>query len=141
MKALPYCVRAANENQIRENNDCGKLARPHIPGIVKRASNSRSAMTWIARFESCDIATVVFLAALVVIAVTTYKDYSISNDEGVQHHYGELIVGYYTSDFKNRSSSASKIFISTAACSTSSPSPSLIWSRSIRTTSVICCAR
>ena len=75
----------------------------HIPGSVKRASNSRSAMTWIARFESSDIATIVFLAALVVIAVATYKDYSISNDEGVQHHYGELIVGYYTSGFKNQS--------------------------------------
>ena len=60
-------------------------------------------MTWMARFESCDIATVVFLAALVVIALTTYNDYSISNDEGVQHHYGELIVRYYTSGFKNQS--------------------------------------
>jgi hypothetical protein len=80
-----------------------KLARPYISGIVKRASTSRSAMTWMARFESCDIATVVLLAALVVIALTTYKDYSISNDEGVQHHYGELIITYYTSDFKNQS--------------------------------------
>ena len=80
-----------------------KLARPYIPGIVKRASTSRSAMTWMARFEPCDIATVVLLAALVVITLTTYKDYSISNDEGVQHHYGELIVKYYTSGFKNQS--------------------------------------
>src|SRR5260370_41150966 len=80
-----------------------KLARPYIPGIVKRPSTSRSGLKGMARFESCDIAPVVLLAALVVITLTTYKDYSISNDEGVQHHYGELIITYYTSDFKNQS--------------------------------------
>jgi hypothetical protein len=80
-----------------------KLAGSYIPGIVKRASTSRRAMTWMARFEPCDIATVVLLAALVVIALTTYKDYSISNDEGVQHHYGELIIAYYKSGFRNQS--------------------------------------
>jgi hypothetical protein len=80
-----------------------KLAGAYIPGFVKRASTSRNAMTWTTRFESSDVATVVFLATLVVIAVATYNDYSISNDEGVQHHYGELIVKYYTSGFKNQS--------------------------------------
>ena len=80
-----------------------KLAGAYIPGIVKRASTLRGAMTWMARFESSDIATVVLLAALVVIALTTYKDYSISNDEGVQHHYGELIIAYYKSGFRNQS--------------------------------------
>src|SRR5450432_3332297 len=80
-----------------------KLAGAYIPGIVKRASTSRGAMTWMARFESSDIATVVLLAALVVIALTTYKDYSISNDEGVQHHYGALIIAYYKSGFRNQS--------------------------------------
>src|SRR3984893_4054139 len=79
-----------------------KLAGAYIPGIMKRASTSRSAMTRMARFESSDIATVVLLAALVVIALTTYKDYAISNDEGVQHHYGELIIAYYRSGFKVR---------------------------------------
>ena len=80
-----------------------KLAGAYIPGFVKRASTSRNAMTWTTRFESSDVATVVFLATLVVIAVATYNDYSISNDEGVQHHYGELIVKYYSSGFKNQS--------------------------------------
>src|SRR5216683_7799074 len=79
-----------------------KLAGAYIPGIVKRASTSRSAMTWMARFESSDIATVVLLAALVVVALITYKDYSISNDEGVQHHYGELIIAYFASGFANQ---------------------------------------
>ena len=77
-------------------------AGSHIPGSVKRASTSRGATTWMARFESCDIATVVLLAAIVVISLTTYNDYSISNDEGVQHHYGELIIRYYASGFKNQ---------------------------------------
>src|SRR5450755_4934276 len=74
-----------------------------LAGAYKRASTSRGAMTWMARFESSDIATVVLLAALVVIALTTYKDYSISNDEGVQHHYGALIIAYYKSGFRNQS--------------------------------------
>ena len=29
----------------------------------------------------------------------TFRDYAISNDEGVQHHYGELIIAYYRSGF------------------------------------------
>lgn len=57
---------------------------------------------WIARFNACDIATVILIAALVVIALCTFKDYAISNDEGVQHHYGELIVAYYTSGFTDQ---------------------------------------
>ena len=32
-----------------------------------------------------------------------YKDYAISNDEGVQHHYGELIIAYYASGFSDQS--------------------------------------
>jgi hypothetical protein len=55
------------------------------------------------RLQSCDIATVVLVAALVVIALCTFKDYAISNDEGVQHHYGELIIAYYSSGFRDQS--------------------------------------
>ena len=33
------------------------------------------------------------------IALFTFRDYAISNDEGVQQHYGELIVAYYQSGF------------------------------------------
>jgi len=56
-----------------------------------------------ARFDPFDIATVALLAALVVLALWTFRDYAISNDEGVQHHYGELILNYYASGFKDRS--------------------------------------
>jgi len=56
-----------------------------------------------ARFDPFDIATVALLAALVVLALWTFRDYAISNDEGVQRHYGELILNYYASGFKDRS--------------------------------------
>jgi hypothetical protein len=54
------------------------------------------------RFDPFDIATSALLAALVVLAIWTFRDYAISNDEGVQHHYGELILNYYASGFKDR---------------------------------------
>ncbi|MGB8398919.1 glycosyltransferase family 39 protein [Bradyrhizobium sp.] len=80
-----------------------KLAGERIPSIANRAFPLRNAIRWIARFEAHDIATVVLMAALVVIALFTYKHYAISNDEGVQHHYGELIIAYYTSGFRDQS--------------------------------------
>src|ERR1700674_5238083 len=72
-----------------------------MPGIVKRALALRNTLQWTARFDSHDIATFVLIAALVVVALLTYKDYAISNDEGVQHHYGELIIAYYTSGLRD----------------------------------------
>ena len=68
-----------------------------------RALPLRNAQRWIARFESHDVATVVLLAALIVVALFTYKDYAISNDEGVQDHYAELIIAYYASGFTDQS--------------------------------------
>ena len=59
-------------------------------------SGKRSAFA-IARVDAFDIATVILIAALTVLAACTFKHYAISNDEGVQHHYGELIVAYYAS--------------------------------------------
>ena len=42
------------------------------------------------------------LAALAAVALLTFRDYAISNDEGVQHHYGELIIAYYRSGLADR---------------------------------------
>jgi hypothetical protein len=78
-------------------------AEERIPGIAKRALPLRNALQWIARFESCDIATTALLAVLIVLALLTSKDYAISNDEGVQHHYAELILRYYASGFADQS--------------------------------------
>jgi hypothetical protein len=80
-----------------------RVADERVPGVARVVLLPRDALRWIARFEPHDIATVVLLAALIVIALLTYKDYAISNDEGVQHRYGELIVSYYSSGFGDKS--------------------------------------
>src|SRR5215468_11241190 len=79
-----------------------QLAGERVPGIAEKALPWSRAIRSIARFDACDIATVALIAALVVIALFTFKDYAISNDEGVQHHYGELIIAYYQSGFRVR---------------------------------------
>jgi hypothetical protein len=58
---------------------------------------------WLrARYSVCDLATAALLAALAAIAIFTFRDYAVSNDEAVQHHYGELILAYYASGFADR---------------------------------------
>jgi hypothetical protein len=47
----------------------------------------------------CDLAAAVLFAALIILVITTFRDYAISNDEEVQQHYGTLIVAYYASGF------------------------------------------
>jgi hypothetical protein len=64
-----------------------KLAEERIAGSAERAS-LRSRSAWITRFDAYDFATIVLVTGLVVIALCTFKDYAISNDEGVQHHCG-----------------------------------------------------
>jgi hypothetical protein len=80
----------------------GHLTGERPPGIAEKALPWSRAIRSIARLDAYDIATVALIAALVVIALCTFKDYAISNDEGVQHHYGELIIAYYRSGFRVR---------------------------------------
>jgi hypothetical protein len=54
------------------------------------------------RYSLCDVATVALLGVLTAIAIFTFRDYAISNDEAVQHHYGELILSYYASGLTDR---------------------------------------
>ncbi|MBH5402454.1 hypothetical protein HZZ13_32390 [Bradyrhizobium sp. CNPSo 4010] len=49
-----------------------------------------------------DFLALAFLAGLIVLACFTAKDYAISNDEAVQHRYGELIIAYYQSGLRVR---------------------------------------
>ncbi len=63
----------------------------------------RRGLAWLASRNGFDLASCAALAALTVLAVWTFQDYAISNDEGVQHHYGELIVAYYKSGFTDTS--------------------------------------
>jgi hypothetical protein len=79
-----------------------KLAEERIPGSVGQALPRRRP-AWIARFDAYDLATIVLVAVLAVIALCTFRDYAISNDEAVQHHYGELIIAYYASGFQDQS--------------------------------------
>ena len=55
------------------------------------------------RFDPFDVASALAIGGLLVLALSTLHDYAISNDEEVQHHYGELIIAYYTSGFADRS--------------------------------------
>src|SRR5215475_14133301 len=79
-----------------------QFGREPLSGIVERVLPTSKAIRPIARLDACDIATVALIAALAVIAFWTFRDYAISNDEGVQHRYGELIIEYYRSGFKVR---------------------------------------
>jgi hypothetical protein len=71
-----------------------------VPGIPEKASPWRDARRFV---HGYDVVTVALIAAVAVAALWTFKDYAISNDEGVQHHYGELILAYYASGFSDQS--------------------------------------
>jgi hypothetical protein len=62
-------------------------------GIALERASSRDAF---------DVAATLLLILLAVLVVLTFRQYSISNDEGVQQRYGELIVAYYASGFADR---------------------------------------
>lgn len=50
-----------------------------------------------------DSAAILLLLGLAAIVLFTFGDYAISNDEEVQHRYGELIFSYYASGFTDQS--------------------------------------
>ncbi len=69
------------------------------PALFRRAGR---AVRSLVPSDPHDIATCLLLAAIAAVALFTFRDYAISNDEGVQHHYGELIIAYYRSGFADR---------------------------------------
>ena len=77
-----------------------EAAIPGGAGTDLRSGNGERSQN---RTDVYDLATILLLVALVAIALLTFKDYAISNDESVQHHYGQLIIAYYTSGFKDQS--------------------------------------
>jgi len=81
----------------------GRLTGEGAPGTAAGSSTWLKSILGIARFNAYDLATAVLLAALVILALCTFRDYAVSNDEGVQHHYGELIIAYYASGFTDQS--------------------------------------
>src|SRR5664279_4493519 len=48
-------------------------------------------------FRAFDLAIALLIVAVTSIALWTFRDYAVSNDEGLQHHYGQLILEYYRS--------------------------------------------
>ena len=74
----------------------------HVPETVEKSSPGDKAVRWLTGFDAHDLATALLIAALVVICLCSFRDFAISNDEGVQHHYGELIIAYYKSWFRDR---------------------------------------
>jgi hypothetical protein len=52
--------------------------------------------------DPLDLAAVAVFGLLIILVLTTFRDYAISNDEEVQQRYGELIVTYYTSSFADQ---------------------------------------
>jgi hypothetical protein len=57
----------------------------------------------LAERDLCDLASIVLLAVLVILVLFTFRGYAITNDEWIQHRYGELIIAYYRSGFADRS--------------------------------------
>jgi hypothetical protein len=55
------------------------------------------------RYDPFDLASLLLLLGLVIGALLVFRDYAISNDEEVQHRYGELILAYYASGFADTS--------------------------------------
>src|SRR6202035_3615186 len=53
--------------------------------------------------DAFDLAAVLMMAALLALVLATFREYAVSNDEGVQHHYGELIIAYYQSGLADKS--------------------------------------
>lgn len=56
----------------------------------------------IAGSDIFDLLAFAAFAWLAVLVLLTFDHYAISNDEAVQHHYGELILNYYASGFTDR---------------------------------------
>jgi hypothetical protein len=56
----------------------------------------------LAAHDRYDFAVAALLVALTACVLLTFDSYAISNDEGVQQRYGEMIVAYYASGFADR---------------------------------------
>ncbi len=78
-------------------------ARERVFRFIAETCRAGRSRELIARLDILDVATCLLIAMLAVVALLTYKDYAISNDEAVQHRYGELIIAYYASGFSDQS--------------------------------------
>ena len=54
------------------------------------------------RIRAWDAATLALLVAMLAFALLTFGQHTISNDEPVQHRYGQLLLDYYRSGFADQ---------------------------------------
>jgi hypothetical protein len=66
------------------------------------ASETAQSRRW-PEIDPFDLAAMLLLVALLVAVPLLVSDYAVSNDEGAQHRYGELILAYYASGFTDLS--------------------------------------
>ena len=76
-------------------------ANPDICGNPKQ--HRAGVFSILRRLNGYDLAIVSGLTALLCLTFLTFGSYAISNDEGVQHQYGQLILDYYQSGLIDRS--------------------------------------
>lgn len=67
------------------------------PGLTSARVGDAALGRRFSRWDIHDVLTCLLLIAVTIIALLTVKDYAVSNDEPIQHQYGELIVAYYAS--------------------------------------------
>jgi hypothetical protein len=93
------------ETKLAETMGQGRpspLLTTQAPRLAEPLRRAGRVLRSLVPSDPHDIATCLLLAAIAVVALFTFRDYAISNDEGVQHHYGELIIAYYRSGFVDR---------------------------------------
>jgi hypothetical protein len=69
---------------------------------MQQVTRGRRLFSFISTYDPFDFAALLLLSGLALLVALTYGDYGISNDEGVQQHYGELIIRYYQSGLSDR---------------------------------------
>ena len=73
----------------------------HAPAAhPQAAAPSRPAFT---AERLCDLAAAALIVGLAALVFATFRDYGISNDEEVQHVYGQKLIDFYLSGFADRS--------------------------------------
>jgi hypothetical protein len=70
--------------------------RTSAAGLIRRFRSRRLFA------DPLDLAALALFGLLIILVLTTFGDYAISNDEEVQQRYGELIVAYYGSSFADQ---------------------------------------
>lgn len=87
------------------NSVTGQLgqAEPRQPLRAVIRTQAEQVLSWITARNAFDVASVCALVALLAVVLWTFQDYAVSNDEGLQNRYGELIIAYYKSGFTDQS--------------------------------------